>query len=441
MEIEFDKAFLPPTATLEDVKLEIQSWKVDGKENIVSSHTFVLNSGIEAHKIAVCYEIVDRNTGEFHHYQLTIYCVQKYSRKGWVVNNTYQIKSLQEIKALKETLEVILEENLGRNNETRILVNKIEYEKLIEISERSESEVVQNLLQNKDGIEEIFLQGGEYFFNQFIQWFRKNQHIEGVVELFNDMLGVFGEMKLEDREKILELFRKQNLTREDLDILSGRKLGLQVFEQQLEEDSDWGEKEWQEFFENNDWILGYGLDYKFLQILQREVHLSDVDLDGKNDVIGDFLTGCSNFTVLVELKRPDTDLFKETQNRASSWKLSSHLTDAVSQILAQKAKWEIKSEGRNYNEKNELITQETHDPKTILVIGNTKEFQGDDRISQIKRKSFELFRRNLRNIEIFTFDELLNRAKFIVRERNFNNEFDDIFADEIPVWDDDDIPF
>jgi hypothetical protein len=34
----------------------------------------------------------------------------------------------------------------------------------------------------------------------------------------------------------------------------------------------------------------------------------------------------------------------------------------------------------------------------------------------IKKKTFELFRRNSRTIEIVTYDELLERAKFIVSD-------------------------
>ena len=448
-EIELGKTILPPTATIEDVELEVASWKGHTNPNIISSHTFSINKGIEAHRIAVCYEIVDKNTGEFHHHSVEIFCVQRYKNKGWTLKDKYRIKDIEEINALKECLKIVSEEYLGRETQTRILVKEPEYKALKEFAKRSNSTIVKKLLEEKEGLEEIFQQGGEDFFKRFIQWFRNNQHIEGVTQFFQDMLSVFGEMKNDDRARILELFRKQNLTREDLDILSGRKEGLRIFEEQLGEESTWTEPNWQEFFENNDWILGYGLDYRFLKILQREARVSNIELDGKNAVIVDFLLGCSNFTVLVELKRPDTVLFTESKNRSGSWNLSSHLTKAVSQILTQKAEWLLKSEGKNYNKQGELINQETHDPKTILIIGNTKEFQGEDFISSIKRKTFELFRRNLRNIEIFTFDEMLDRARFIVRERNnflepeTSSKIDFSIPDEFsfPTPDEDDTPF
>ena len=38
------------------------------------------------------------------------------------------------------------------------------------------------------------------------------------------------------------------------------------------------------------------------------------------------------------------------------------------------------------------------------------------RDANIKRDTFELFRRDTRNLEIVTFDELLERARFITKE-------------------------
>lgn len=245
-----------------------------------------------------------------------------------------------------------------------------------------------------------------------------NQHTETVVEKLEEILSVFSEIQGENRDKILQTLKSQNLTKEDLDIISGRKDGLEKFEIHLNDYSRWKESNWQDFFKNQTWIFGYGLDYRFLQILQREAHLSGTDLDGRNSVTGDFLAGCNNFTVLIELKRPDTPLFKQTQNRADSWKLSSELVDAVSQILSQKANWIIEGEGENFNDAGELISQKTYDPKAILIIGNTRQFDGNAREIKIKMKTFELFRRNLRNIEIITFDELLERARFIVEHKS-----------------------
>lgn len=220
-----------------------------------------------------------------------------------------------------------------------------------------------------------------------------------------------------EREKLVIALKNQNLTKKDLDIISGRKEGLDIYYNHLFKKSVWKEKDWQIFFEINTWIFGYGLDYRFLKILQREARVSDVTVGGEEQVIGDFLTGDKNYTTLIELKRPNTPLFDNVKNRSGSWSLSKDLFLSVSQILEQKAEWQIKGHSKQYDRERKLIKQKTLDPKVILIIGHTEQFSGDDLDQEIKSKTFELFRRNQRNFEILTFDELYDRACFIVNQK------------------------
>ncbi|MEQ9307439.1 MAG: Shedu immune nuclease family protein [Marinoscillum sp.] len=252
-----------------------------------------------------------------------------------------------------------------------------------------------------------------------------------------DLVEKLSDLDKEKRFSVLETLRDNVLTKEDLNILSGRKEGLRIFKEYLSLQGEITEPQWQLFFQQNSWIFGYGLDYRFLSILQREASVSSVDLDGKNQVKSDYLLADSNFTVLVELKRPDTPLFEKDKNRSESWRLSKDLTYAVSQILAQKAEWEIKSQTQQFNENGELIEQETFDPKTILIIGHKEQFSGTTKTDLIKRKTFELFRRNSRNIEILTYDEVLERATFIVSDGTESFEIQSTNT----IEEDDDLPF
>jgi len=218
----------------------------------------------------------------------------------------------------------------------------------------------------------------------------------------------------------LEAIGNQHLTNDDINILLGRKKSLVIFKTELKK-SEWDEPRWQKFFEENSWIFGYGLNYQYLKILQKEAHISGVDLNGKNEVISDFLMGTVKFTVLVELKRPNTELFGAKIDRSESWRLSNDLNFAVSQILAQKAEWQIKSEHDNYDKDGAPIKQDTFDPKTILIIGSSAQYLVDKKEDKIKAKTFELYRRNSRNIEILTYDELYERADFIVNQKMIIN--------------------
>ena len=94
--------------------------------------------------------------------------------------------------------------------------------------------------------------------------------------------------------------------------------------------------------------------------------------------------------------------------------------DAISQVLEQKAQWLSFSQTRDHYDKAGLqkLEARTRNAKTILVIGSKAEFQGqqNQRDQTIMRDTFELFRRETRGIEIVTFDELSERAKFILEE-------------------------
>lgn len=229
-------------------------------------------------------------------------------------------------------------------------------------------------------------------------------------------------------ELIETLINEGIISSKDIVNTSFRKRGLQIFKDLLNKESYWKiyaeenelknnseEKTWQYFFKKNEWILGYGLDYRYQKILQREAHISDAELDGSNTVIGDYLLGDKFFTTFIELKKPTTPIFSKKINRSNSWKLSNDLIESVSQILEHKASGLIRLDKEQFIN-GEPLKQKAYDSKVILIIGNWQEL-GKSKISlekEIKKKTFELFRRDSRNIEILTFDELFERAQFIL---------------------------
>jgi hypothetical protein len=236
-------------------------------------------------------------------------------------------------------------------------------------------------------------------------------------------------LQTEDGERfLLELISK--VTSEDVVNIGFRKKSLEIFSKLLDEEKyylEYGRKEnltdlkeekvWQYFFKENQWIFGYGLDYKYLGILQGEANIGTPDLANRDSATVDFLVGCSKYTVIVEVKKPNTPLFAKNKNRSGSWCLTSDLIHAVSQILEQKAEWQIKSQVTNYASSEETIKQKTVDPKTILIIGRLDKLKGSEKEKDIKQRTFELYRRDSRNIEIMTYEELYERARFIINNK------------------------
>lgn len=212
---------------------------------------------------------------------------------------------------------------------------------------------------------------------------------------------------------------RRSLTDEEINILLGRKEGLEEFEAHLAA-ADWTEAQWQDFFDREQWVFGYGLDYRVMRQFDREMTVGGGGTDNQNKPVVDFLMSFTDYTVLVEIKRPSTPIFKTTRGgRAGTWEFSSEFMSAISQIIAQKAEWSVFAQtGQHFDKggKNRL-TARTKNARGILVIGSRNEFTDlqDARGANVKRDTFELFRRECRGIDIMTFDELLERARFIAR--------------------------
>jgi len=207
-------------------------------------------------------------------------------------------------------------------------------------------------------------------------------------------------------------------------VQTNRLIALKTFKDNLEADNS-DESFWQNFFYDNQWIFGYGLNYQFLNLISSQPNYGGETYDGKGKQKGDFLLcsqADSRFTVLVEIKTPATRLLsynkaeprKVNKLRNDVWLLSSELLGAISQIQVNSRTWAIdsqKPENLRTLEKKNIFTIE---PKGILIIGNTNELKRDESIVSC----FESYRRNTNNPEIITFDELHDRAQYIINNKN-----------------------
>lgn len=177
---------------------------------------------------------------------------------------------------------------------------------------------------------------------------------------------------------------------------------------------DWDEGEWQAYFSQNEWIFGHGLAYCFLEPVNEQPRYGGITVSGTGGQRGDYLLATKadvSFTVLVEIKRPDTFLLSPQKYRNKVFNLSVDLTGGVSQLQSNCRTWTL--DGSRQEENRESLNAAgiyTYEPKGILVIGRTSELANDIN----KKATFELFRRNLHNPEVITYDELLMRAKYLL---------------------------
>jgi hypothetical protein len=221
--------------------------------------------------------------------------------------------------------------------------------------------------------------------------------------------------------KLIESLIENSITERDVKAIAYRKNELRTFEELLKDETA-DEKKWQKFFEKNPWIFGYGLRYIFStglsdSRLEQTVVGSSISQHGKRPDAVLKSRALISSICLVEIKKHTADLLKANSYRPDVWQASDELSGGIAQI--QKTVDETARSFRNYSLKDDEgnPTGETvyfYQPKSYLVIGSLKEFIAENGVNEQKFSSFELLRKNIINPEIITYDELYERAKFIV---------------------------
>ncbi|RKT18298.1 uncharacterized protein DUF4263 [Streptomyces sp. 1114.5] len=246
----------------------------------------------------------------------------------------------------------------------------------------------------------------------------------------------------QDRTMLLQALKTAiggSLTEEDIRLISNRKIQLQRFDRLLNDPEYFQEEKdrtakssealWQDYFEGNSWIFGYGLNLVACETLD----------DGKLERI---TTGANIFTgagkridaimrskgfissmLFCEIKTHETPLLAKTLYRTPDvYQVSTELGGGVAQVqkTVHKAQRLISKElTRLYQADGTPTGTElsTTKPRQVLVIGSLAEFKHNGEVNPEKLSSFELYRSSVQGIEVITFDELYDRACFIVADQ------------------------
>ncbi len=197
----------------------------------------------------------------------------------------------------------------------------------------------------------------------------------------------------ESRAEILELNREIELV--TLESLIG------LLEEKL--DKSLAESYWQKLLLRNPFILklAFGLP---VAIFGEQVSVGGADFKGKGGKLADFLVdaGLLGNLAVIEIKRPSTKLLQAKPYREGIFAPSREIVGSVNQVLDQRFQLQ-----QSINDKK--IQSKTYDVfafavQCIVIVGRVP----DD---EDQRKSFELFRNNLRDVLVITFDELLQKLK------------------------------
>lgn len=185
------------------------------------------------------------------------------------------------------------------------------------------------------------------------------------------------------------------------------------------------ERVWQEFFEENPWILGTGLSGQLFtswseEKLEQVVAGSSVVGSGKRADAFLRTSGVIRFLTFAEFKTHLTPLLKNRDYRPGVWAPHQEVVGGVAQAQTT-VELAVRQIGTALQEKAEdgsdIIGEVTFltRPRSYLVVGHLDQLLGEGGgPHREKVRSFELYRRSLREPEIVTFDELLARAEWVV---------------------------
>ncbi|MCC7004814.1 DUF4263 domain-containing protein [Candidatus Nomurabacteria bacterium] len=189
-------------------------------------------------------------------------------------------------------------------------------------------------------------------------------------------------------------FIKLNKTKNDFKKLINQKADTPKLEERC-----------QKFFGENSWIFSNILSTP-VAILAGKAYVGGKIFDNKSGREADFLykNNLTHNVFIVEIKTPKKKLIDSLNayRKPDVFSIGKELTGGLIQVLDQKD---------NLQKEFYRISSgkfESFSPKALLVIGNLKD------LDKKQFKSFELFRSNIKDVEIVTYDELYERTNLIL---------------------------
>ena len=210
------------------------------------------------------------------------------------------------------------------------------------------------------------------------------------------------------------------LLREDIEIINLKSL-IDRFEEMMTAGRK--EPDWQRFFQQNQFVLSMAFGYPII-VVQGQASVGGRALSGKHGKITDFLVknSMTNNTAIIEIKTPSAKLLRASSYRGQVFPPSAELSSSIAQALDQRQR--LEREFVQLRDNSKRFDIESYSVHCCVIIGRIPG-------NEAQLRSFELFRRNSKDVEIVTFDELLKKLKSLrdfleLREEESTEEIDDV---------------
>lgn len=200
-----------------------------------------------------------------------------------------------------------------------------------------------------------------------------------------------------DKQKILNFIAENKILPDEL--IAGlqhqtRISAVKEFEEMLEQNLI--EQKWQQWFKQNDWVLGS----EFVKILdEREIDTANIT---------DYLIQAyDGFLDIIEIKRPQGSLrFWADGQDHGNYVPSSDLTKAITQ--ATKYIYEVEREANSVKFLERVGNIKTIKPRCVLIFGRSNDWDDE------QKEAYRILNSSYHNLSIMTYDHVLSRAKRIL---------------------------
>lgn len=191
---------------------------------------------------------------------------------------------------------------------------------------------------------------------------------------------------------------------------------IQKFEEKLSKNLN--ENHWQKFISDNPFILRLAFGYP-ISVFGEQVSVGGGKFNNTGGKLADYVLklGLYGNISIVEIKKPGSRLLENTAYRGGVYAPSKDLSGSVTQVLDQKFWLHQEINQKKVRESiNDLFAYAV---QCIVIIGKSLE-------DQDRSKSFELYRNNLRDVFVITFDELLDKLRALHEFLKTGNQQDTI---------------
>jgi Domain of unknown function (DUF4263) len=376
----------PASTTPDEVLAEIERNYSSRNPSIGKIQSCFLRNGPMVYKLALMQQIVDQE-GKHHHNVLILESYKKL-KGGWEHQDTKKItlddKEIDEITLLEKFITAY-KDYTQQEKKTFGVIASNEYDKFEKVVSSEIGNAIESVLEDADNYQKIVQQGGLNLVKDVIEWVFTTENSNAIVEKLRDL----------DLESLQEITTVAGITQINK-VLEIWKSNLTNCEEEF----------WQKTLSNFSWIISQLFSTPVI-LYNEKAYVGGKFVDNKGGNLLDFLYqhNLTSNVSLIEIKTPCTELVGKKYRQTFS--MSEEFSGAINQTLnykhqIQKHYISLKAESK---EAFEVIN-----PKTLLIVGHiTNELSNDND----KLEAFEIYRQNLKDVSVITFDELFNKIEIL----------------------------